>query len=189
VSGTMRLRPRPTRQDDGLSRHALRTLIIPVCLISLAAILPTVLIPHGEQPDLFELTPKTSRIDGYILVPWVELERGYRSLKHGALLYPGAAARALGYVAESRQHPRREEAVRRFVLLPEAGTAPRFGDREIEVHLKPGTIVLFSAGALVWVSGTWQPLAGNPNGERPLYVLEDARVEAADGGDIGRYFR
>ena len=185
----MRLRPRPTRKQDGLSRRALRTLIIPVCLLSLAAILPSILIRHGERADLFELTPRTSRLDGYILVPWAELERGYRSLKHGALLYSGAAARALGYMAESGEHVRAGQPVGRFLLLPEAGMAQRFGDREIEVHLKSGTIVPFSAGTLVWAWGTWQPVAGNPNREKPLYVLADARVETADGGDVGKYFR
>lgn len=189
MSGTTRLRPRPTRKRDGLSRRALRTLIVPVVLISLAAVLPTLLIPRVERPDLFELTARTPLLDNYIVVSWVDLERGYRSLKHGVLLYPGAAARALGYMAESGEHLRVGEPVGRFLLLPEAGMAQRFGDREIEVHLRSGTIVPFSAGSLVWAWGTWRPVAGNPNGEKPLYVLEDARVETADGGDIGKYFR
>jgi hypothetical protein len=189
VSGTTRLRPRPTRKIDELARRALPTLILPVCVISLAAILSTMLSPRGGLPDLFELTPKTSRVDGYVVVRWAELERGYRSLKHGATLYLGAPALALGYMAEDGAYGRGGEPAGRFLLTPEMGIAQRFGDREIEVRLQEGTSVSLLPGALVWVWGTWHPLTGNPNREKALYVMEDARVEAAERGDIAKYFR
>ncbi len=181
---TTRLPHRPARRLEGLSRRALRTLLVPLGAISLAALLPQVL-PRSDAPDLAGLTPRTERLDGYILVRWLDLERGYRSLKHGALQYPGAAVRVLGYVAELHSG----EPAGRLLLVPETGSAQRFGDREIEVRLKPGAPVAPAAGSLVWAWGTWKPLPGNPNRETPLYVLQEARVEPAGRAEIAKYFR
>lgn len=186
----MRLRRRQTKYQR-LSRRALRLLIAPLCLLSLAAVLPLVLMRHSEGPDLFDLTPANPRVDGYLLVAWHDLERGYRSLKDGGVLFPGAPARALGYMAEGMEHLSDGQRVRHFILLPNArgsGDGERFGDRMIEVRLQEGAEVRFTRGALVWVRGAWRPLSGSPNGDRPLYVLNDAVAEAASEADIARYF-
>ena len=83
--------------------------------------------------------------------------------------------------------------VNRFVLLPDAGSAVhpahRFGDQMIDVQLRPGSSIVFKGSSLVWASGTWKVLAGNPAGDRPLYQLQDADVENADKADIPKYFR
>jgi hypothetical protein len=78
-------------------------------------------------------------------------------------------------------------------LLPDAGNAVhpahRFGDQMIDVRLQAGGTVRFSEGSLVWVWGTWRPLSGNPNRDKPLYEVEDARMEPAAKADIPKYFR
>jgi hypothetical protein len=80
-----------------------------------------------------------------------------------------------------------------FVLLPDAGSAVhpahRFGDQMIEVRLRAGDTVRFSEGNLVWVSGAWTILHGDPNGPEPLYALVNAQVRLADKSDIAKYFR
>jgi hypothetical protein len=80
-----------------------------------------------------------------------------------------------------------------FVLLPDAGSpvhpAHRFGDQMIEVRLRAGDTVRFSEGNLVWVSGSWRTLSGDPSGPTPLYGLGNAQVKPADKSDISKYFR
>ena len=143
-------------------------------------------------PDLFDLTPTVSRVDGYMLVAWYDLERSHGTLKAGA---PSAETptRVLGYMMEGDQPIRDGKEVNRFVLLPDAGSAAhpahRFGDQMIDVQLKAGTSIAFKGSSLVWVSGAWRLLAGNPAGDRPLYQLSDAQVEKADETEIPKYFR
>jgi hypothetical protein len=78
-------------------------------------------------------------------------------------------------------------------LLPDAGNAwhpaHRFGDQMIEVRLKGADRVQFFEWNLVWVTGIWRSLPGNPSRDTPLYALEDAHVESADKADIPKYFR
>lgn len=144
------------------------------------------------QPDLFDLTPMSPRADGYVLVAWHELERARRALKEGEPS-SGSPTRMLGYMMEADAPVRNGQQIQRFVLLPDAGSAVhpahRFGDQMVEVHLKEGYRVPFSAGSLVWVWGTWKLLRGNPNEDKALYELENARVETASRSDIAKYFR
>jgi len=187
----MRLRRRQVEYQR-LSRRALRLLIVPICLLSLSAVLPTFLMRRSAGPDLFDLTPASPRVDGYLLVAWHELERGYQSLKNGEGLFPGAPARALGYMSEGSEHVNAGQSIRQFILLPDSGgsgdSGQRFGDRMIEVHLQEGKEIRFAPGALVWVRGAWKPLPGNPNGDRPLYVLTEATAESASTTEIAKYF-
>jgi hypothetical protein len=91
------------------------------------------------------------------------------------------------------QTTRDGESVDRFVVVPGAGhashPAPRFGDQMIEVRLPQGAAVAFREGQLLWVSGTLLVLPGNPNADRPLYRLSNARAKVATPADIPKYFR
>ncbi len=180
------------RKVDRLSRQALRILVFPVVLICLAAVVPGLLMLRTAGPDLFDLTPTSPRVDGYVLVAWHELERAPGALKQGELS-SGSPTRVLGYMMEADAPVRNGQHVQRFVLLPDAGSAlhpaHRFGDQMVEVHLKGGDSIPFAAGRLVWVWGTWKLLPGNPNRDKALYQLEDARVENASRLDIAKYFR
>jgi hypothetical protein len=190
--GTGSLQRKRTNRRDVLARRALRRLIVPVCLVSFAAVAGALLALRGSGPDLFDLTPRIAAFDGYTLVGWHDLERGRRSLKTGGLS-AGTMARVLGYMMEGAQPMRDGATAGSFVLLPDRGSgthpAHRFGDQMIEIRLAAGETVRFSEGRLVWVWGTWKILAGDPGGQVPLYRLDDARVEPADRTEISKYFR
>jgi hypothetical protein len=167
--------------------------MVPVCLICLAAAIPVALrVLHPAEPDLFDLTPKSPNLDGYALIGWYDLERGHRALKAGGP-FAGSPARVLGYMMAADQHIPAGERVRHFLLAPDtesvAHLIPRFGDRIIDVRLDEESTVPFADGSLVWAWGTWTPVAGDPNREKPLYELRNARVEAASKADIAKYFR
>ena len=91
---------------------------------------------------------------------------------HAEVVSSGSAARALGYMMDGSQPARNGELVHCFFLMPDAGStihpAHRFGDQMIEVRLVPGDTVRFNEGSLVWVSGTWRNIPGDPNGHDPL---------------------
>jgi hypothetical protein len=161
-------------------------------LICLPAIIPGLLLLRTAGPDLFDLTPRAQRVDDYVLIAWHDLERRQQALKEGEPS-AGTPACALGYMTEGDRPIRDGQLVQRFVLLPDAGNAVhpahRFGDQMIEVRLKPGDTVRFAERTLVWVWGRWKVLAGDPNRDKPLYELEEARVESASKADIGKYFR
>jgi hypothetical protein len=145
-----------------------------------------------KGPDLFDLTARVSDVDGYRMVAWHELEREHRALKRRGLS-PGAATRVLGYMMTGAQQVREGQFVGCFVLLPDPGSpihpAHRFGDQMIEVRLRAGDTVPFSEGDLVWVTGMWTILPGDPNGPVPLYALANAEVRPANKSDISKYFR
>ena len=192
VGGTRQFAKGSRRKEQTLSRNALKSIVLPIVLVCLAGALPALFMMRRAGPDLFDLTPIASRVDGYMLVAWYDLERSHRALKAGGPS-AGTPTRVLGYMMEGDQPIRDGKEVDRFVLLPDAGSAVhpahRFGDQMIDVHLKPGTSIAFKGSSLVWVSGTWRVLAGNPAGDRPLYQLWDARVEKADQTEIAKYFR
>jgi hypothetical protein len=145
-----------------------------------------------QGPDLFDLTPRFSDLDGYALIAWHELERSRGALRSGGIPR-GTAARVLGYMTRGAQPIRDGQLVPFFVVLPDAGTplhpAHRFGDQMIEVRLRPGDTVHFSEGNLIWVLGTWALLPGDPSGPTPLYALVNAKITAAEKSDISKYFR
>jgi hypothetical protein len=92
------------------------------------------------------------------------------------------------------EHPiRAGESVQEFVLLPDAGNllhpAHRFGDQMISIQLTGGDAVPFAPRQLVWVRGVLRPIAGNPAGDKPLFMLEQAAVTPASKADISRYFQ
>jgi len=164
----------------------------PVCMICVAAVLPDLFFLSSDRPDLYDLIPRTSHLDEYALVAWCDLPRGYRSLKQG-WISTGTSACVLGYMMRGGQSVREGQTVQRFILLPDAGnrmhSGHRFGDQMIDVNLPPATDVSFSEGRLVWVRGKWRLLAGDINGDQPLYQLNEARVEPAVASDIAKYFR
>ena len=192
MRGKRRWQPLSDRRRDRLSPQALRILVFPIGVICLTAVLPALLLLRTAGPDLFDLTPTSPRVDGYVVVAWHELERARRALKEGEPS-SGSPARVLGYMMEADAPVRNGQQIQRFVLLPDAGSAVhpahRFGDQMVEVHLKEGARVPFVAESLVWVWGTWKLLPGNPNQDKPLYELENARVENASTSDIAKYFR
>ncbi len=147
-----------------------------------------------SQPDLNELTPITNHTASFSLLGWESLLRDQRhALDAGSAVATGAAVEVLGYMMESRQTQEEGQRVQEFTLLPEAGNpihpAHRFGDQMITVHLRDDSRVQFSHRALVWVSGELLMLAGDPVGDKPLYALEQARVQLADRREIGKHFR
>jgi hypothetical protein len=180
------------RRLDAVSRRARKALIAPVALICIIAIAGGLLALRQKGPDLFDLTPRFADLDGYTLVAWYDLERGHRTLRSGGLS-AGTATRILGYMMNGNLPVRDGQLIESFVLLPDAGSpvhpAHRFGDQMIEVRLRTGDAVPFSEGNLVWVSGAWTILSGDPSGPTPLYVLGNAQVKRADKSDISKYFR
>ena len=192
MSGTARFSTTKRQREGTLSRRALKTLVLPLGVICLASAVPALFMMRRTGPDLFDFTPRSPRVDGYTLVAWHDLERSHGALKEGG---PSASSptRVLGYMMDVDRPIQNGNVVDRFVMLPDAGSAAhpahRFGDQMIDVRLRIGTSVLFKDGGLVWVWGTWKVLAGNPTGDKPLYQLEDARVELADKAEIGKYFR
>ena len=189
---TRYLRGHRTRGHDVLLRQARWALVVPVGLISLAALIGTILGLRSSGPDLLDWTPKVRDLDGYVLVAWRDLERPHDALTVGGIP-SGAAARALGYMMSGPQPIPDGRQVGDFCLLPDAGNAVhpahRFGDQMIDVSLRRGDTVRFAEGSLVWVWGTWRALPGNPKGPNPLYQLENARIEPATRADVSQYYR
>ena len=192
MNGERQSRLTRSRKRDFLEKRAFGTLAGPSLLICLAAIVPGLLLLRTAGPDLSELTPNAQHMDGYVLVAWYDLARGHQALREGEPS-AGSPTRALGYMMEGDPPIRDGQFVQRFVLLPDAGIgihpAHRFGDQMIEVRLEAPDTVRFSEASLVWAWGTWRPLPGDPNRDRPLYELENAHVERATKADISKYFR
>lgn len=163
-----------------------------MALILLPVIPLLIVSTKTAGPDLFDLTPVVARSGQYLILAWPDLERAKYFLNAGAIT-SGALIRALGYMMDGDQPLHNGERVRSFVLLPDAGTlvhpAHRFGDQMIEVRLEAGDAVRFSERSMVWVWGTLRILPGDPLGPKPLYILENARTEAAAKADIHKYFR
>lgn len=165
---------------------------LPLGLLCVVAAFPVLFMMRRTGPDLFDLSPTVPSVDGYMLVAWYNLERGHGALKVGRPS-AGSPTRVLGYMMYG-DHPIQDgDAVDRFVLLPDAGSAvhpaDRFGDQMIDVQLRTGTAILFKEGRLVWVWGTWKSLAGDSAGDKPLYQLQDAHAKNVDAAEIPKYFR
>ena len=143
--------------------------------------------------DIADLTPTCKSLDGYMLLNWPDLERRPKVLQEGSSVFAGARIQALGYMMESSRPIRPGQPVQDFVLLPDAGNllhpAHRFGDQMISIQLTGGDPVPFAPRQLVWVRGVLRPVAGNPAGDKPLYMLEQAAVTPASKADISRYFQ
>jgi hypothetical protein len=175
-----------------VSRRASRTLIVLASAICLPAFVAVILITTAARQDLFDLIPVVASSDQYSILAWPELERGNHALSAGRIS-SGTTMRALGYMMDGGRPVRDGQRVQDFVLLPDAGNAVhpahRFGDQMIGVRLRVGNEVRFSGRSLVWVWGTLRMLPGDPSGQEPLYVLEDARTEPANKADIAKYFK
>lgn len=121
------------------------------------------------------------------------LLRGKVPALHSEPLISGTQTRALGFMMETDHVIHDGEWVRDFVLLPDAGNAlhpaHRFGDQMIAVHMRENLAVQFFARNLVWAWGTFRACARDPGGSKPLYGLEDARIEPASVNEIANYFR
>jgi hypothetical protein len=186
--------PRSVRavKHDALSRLTIRKLIVPICAVFLPVTAAIVLTSRVARPDLFDLTPRTTPIDGYVVVAWHELELGRHVLKTGGVS-TGAAVRALGYMMGCSEPIRNGQSVRRFILAPETGTAAHpahcYRDQMIEVRLHANEMARFAERSLVWAWGTLEITAGDPGGHTALYILEGARMEPARTEDISRYFQ
>lgn len=115
------------------------------------------------------------------------------ALTSAAARLDGAAVRALGYMVDGEKPVHAGDLVQDFIVLPDAGNildqADRFGDQMVSVRLRQSDHIPFSPRQLVWVCGTFRVSRGDPSGPTPLYYLDNARAEAADLADIGRYFR
>ena len=172
--------------------------------LTLALIMAGLLIPglgtewvksatSGE--DLSDLVPIQSSVGGYFLLNWSTLLLEDPHARRGASPVSfGSAVQALGYMVASDGGLGGEVTlVHEFILMPEAGNwmhpAHRYGDQMIAIHLQENARVRFSPRALVWVWGSLQSLPGDPGGTKPVYVLEQARANAADKAEIGRCFR
>ena len=148
----------------------------------------------SSRPDLSDLTPVEPAPDGTQVLAWASLLRHHSLIVDaGNAPHAGMELRALGYAMDGERPLRDGERVSAFALLPGAGNlvhpAHRFGDQMIAVHLRQGDSFQFHAGELVWVHGTLRILSGDPVGQIPLYVLEQASAEPAGKTAIARLFR
>ena len=161
-------------------------------MICLPAVATVILISRTSEPDLFDLVPKVRQLDGYSILAWPDLERAHHALKAGALS-SGAMIRALGYMMDGDQAVGDHDRVSGFILLPDAGNAfhpaHRFGDQMISVRLEAGKTVRFRERGLVWAWGILRTLPGDPSGQKPLYILDDARTQPAGKAEIPKFFK
>jgi len=182
---------RQVPQRDVTSRRALQWLIALAAIICLPAVATVILISRTSEPDLFDLVPKVPQLDGYSILAWPDLERAHHALKAGALS-SGARIRALGYMMDGDRSAG-DHDVSGFILLPDAGNAfhpaHRFGDQMISVRLEAGKTVRFHERGLVWAWGTLRALPGDASGQKPLYILDDARTQPADKAEIPQFFK
>jgi hypothetical protein len=193
VRETTRLSTRRDQREQALFHRALKTLLLPLSLLCFAAAFPALFMMRRAGPNLFELTPRVPSIDDYTLVAWHDLEYAYGGALRVGGPSAGSPTRVLGYMMDT-DHPIQDgDAVDRFVLLPDAGSAVhpahRFGDQMIDVQLRTGTAILFKEGSLVWVWGTWKAIAGDSAGDKPLYQLQEAQAKNVDEEEISKYFR
>jgi hypothetical protein len=161
-------------------------------LICLPAITALVLIIRTTRTDLSDLVPVHKDFAGHVLLSWRELERSRNALRQGGVSN-GTPVRVLGYMVEDARPAHTGELVSYFVLLPNPGNAlhpaHRFGDQMIAVRLPEGANARYENAHLVWASGKVRILAGDPNGNNPLYLIVDAVVEPAAQADIAIHFR
>jgi len=147
-----------------------------------------------SQPDLSDFSPLKAQSGEYALLGWSTLLRdNAHALNAKATIFYGASIQALGYMMGGEQPTAEGQSIKSFDLMPDAGNlihpAHRFGDQMIAVHLRQTETIKFSPKALVWVWGTFRCLSGDPAGDEPLYVLDNARAELAPTTDIRKYFR
>ena len=157
-------------------------------LVLLAAAIPTVgaalIIALSSQPSIDDLTPAQSHLHGSVVLNWESL---IRDPQHGLAsgdLRSGIPVLALGYLDTDPAG---------LVLLPETGNlmhpAHRFGDQMIAVQTRTDRPLHISAGTLVWASGTFHMLDGDPTAPQPLYRISEADVKPATPAEVARYFR
>ena len=190
---TTRLSTRRDQRKQALFRRALKNLLLPLGLLCIAAAFPALFMMRRAGPDLFDLTPTVPSIDGYTLVAWHELVYAYGGALRVGVPLAGNPTRVLGYMMGG-DHPILDgDAVDRFVLWPDPGSAAnpahRSGDQMIDVQLRTGPAILCKEGSLVWVRGTWKVIAGDSGGDKPLYQLQDALTKNVDTEEISKYFR
>lgn len=186
------LRTSRKRREAPASRRALWTVIGLTVIICLPVIATVIMVSQTAQPALFDLVPTKSHSNGFVILAWPDLERARRALAVGTIA-TGTRLLALGYMMAGDQVARDGDSVNRFLLFPDAGNAlhpaHHFGDQMIAVQLQPGSTIHFSERNLLWVRGILYCLPGDPNGDRPLYRMENAQAAIADKRDIRKYFR
>jgi hypothetical protein len=190
VGGRVRTKKKPL-----ISRpEEIRTLIL-IVVLGVVPLMGAVFVINATlRADLSNLTSIGNKAGKYAILHWSSLLRDHsHALDAGSGIFTGAEVRALGYMADGDRALSEGEWVQNFVLLPGAGNlfdpAHRFGDQMIAVHLQPDARVRFSSKTLVWVWGTFRASQGDPDAEKPLYALEQARTQPADKGEIRKYFK
>jgi hypothetical protein len=173
---------------------SIRVLLL-VILVAGVPILGTVFVSNStSEPDLSELTPISPRAGQYLVLDWSALLQNEPRISNtGTVIPAGPEVQALGYMMDGDRSIGKNQWVKDFVLLPEAGTllhpAHRMRDQMIAVHLEDGTRIQFSPRALVWVWGNLKASAGLGRRSEALYMLERAHAKPADKADIQRYFK
>jgi hypothetical protein len=177
-----------------VSKDAILTLLLATAFAGVP-ILGTIFVSTAtSEPDLADLVPVNSRVANYVVLNWSELLRDQSSdIRKAALGLSDSEVQALGYMFDGDRPISKGEWVKEFVLLPEAGTlmhsAHRIRDQLITVHLEDSKRIRFAPRVLIWVWGRFRVSPEPALRSRPLYTLEQARVELADKTDIPRYFR
>jgi hypothetical protein len=177
-----------------VSKDAILTLLLATAFAGVP-ILGTIFVSTAtSEPDLADLVPVNSRVANYVVLNWSELRRDQSSdIRKAALGLSDSEVQALGYMFDGDRPISKGEWVKEFVLLPEAGTlmhsAHRIRDQLITVHLEDSKRIRFAPRVLIWVWGRFRVSPEPALRSRPLYTLEQARVELADKTDIPRYFR
>ena len=188
-------RPRRKRKFSVSPREQRRALFLILSIVCIPLLGTVAVVISSSEQDLSDLAPLKKSAGDYLVLDWPALRRDHPHAMvsgTGLAAVNGAAVQALGYMADGARPIARGDHVADFVLLPEAGNllhpAHRSGDQMIAVHLRQGDLSRFSPMGLVWVWGTLRMSPGDPHGLKPLYALEQARSQAADQTEIGKYF-
>ena len=174
-----------------ISRKAEVQVLVSIIAITIIPVIGTIgVVVASSRPNLEELVPIQNSVGNYLVLNWSVL---LREPSRPERFFAGEPVRALGYMFEGDRSVHEGDLVQDFVLLPDAGNllhpAHRFGDQMIAVHLEPAARVPFSCRALVWVWGKLRSSQGDPSASKPLYSLEQARVQRTDETVIAKYFK
>ncbi len=161
-----------------------RTLLLVLLTAAIPALGAALIIALSSKPSIDDLTPAQSHLHGSVVLNWASLIRDAQHGLESGDLRSGIPVLALGYL---------DTYPAGLVLLPETGNlihpAHRFGDQMIAVKTRADRPLHISAGTLVWASGTFHMLDGDPTAPQPLYRISEAEVKPATPADIARYFR
>jgi hypothetical protein len=164
----------------GKELAALAIILAGMVLLSVG---PVLIHTCTTEPDLFARVVRVdARAHDPRIIDWPSLVRNQHDTH----------VRVLGYMMDHESPIADGKSVSRFVLLSETGSllhpAHRIPGEMLSVSLRNGTTTQFRSRSLVWAEGNLTPCYVSPRASTPRHCLSDATVEAADRGDIARFF-